>query len=72
MSTWRGGGGGFKIVDENGHGGRGGSGRMDVHFSAGVPSKNKSSCMNTLLSYEPFSVFQDIEGRNRFFFIKSK
>ena len=28
-----GGRGGFKIVDENGHGGRGGSGRMDVHFS---------------------------------------
>ena len=25
--------GGFKIVDENGHRGRGGSGRMDVHFS---------------------------------------
>ena len=32
-----GGEGGFKIVDENGHGGRGGSGRMDVHFSG--PSK---------------------------------
>ena len=25
--------GGFKIVDENGHGGRGGSDRMDVHIS---------------------------------------
>ena len=34
-----GGRGGFKIVDENGHGGRGGSGRMDVHFSG--PSKVK-------------------------------
>ena len=33
----KGGRGGFKIVDENGHGGRGGSGRMDVHFSG--PSK---------------------------------
>ena len=32
-----GGRGGFKIVDENGHGGRGGSGRMDVHFPG--PSK---------------------------------
>ena len=28
----KGGGGGLKIVDENGQGGRGGSGRMDVHF----------------------------------------
>ena len=28
----KGGRGGFKIVDENGHGGRRGSGRMDVHF----------------------------------------
>ena len=27
-----GGRGGLKIVDENGQGGRGGSGRMDVHF----------------------------------------
>ena len=32
-----GGRGGFKTVDENGHGGRGGSERMDVHFSG--PSK---------------------------------
>ena len=36
-------------------------------FKTGVPSKNKSSCTNTLLSYEPFSVFQDIEEKNRIF-----
>ena len=36
-------------------------------YNSGVPSKNKSSCMNTLLSYEPFSVFQDKEEENRFF-----
>ena len=36
---------------------------------AGVPSKNKSSCMNTLLSYEPFSVFQDIEEENGIFLL---
>ena len=39
-----------------------------VHL-AGVPSKNKSSCMNTLLSYEPFSVFQDIEEENGIFLL---
>lgn len=39
----------------------------DQIYLSGVPSKNKSSCMNILLSYEPFSVFQDIEGGNRIF-----
>ena len=36
-------------------------------INSGVHSKNKSSCTNTLLSYEPFSVFQVIEGENRIF-----
>ena len=34
-----------------------------------MPSKKKSSCMNTLLSYEPFSVFQDIEEENGIFLL---
>ena len=38
-------------------------------YFTGVPSKNKSSCMNTLLSYEPFSVFQDIEEENGIFLL---
>ena len=46
--------------------------KIPAHFAkllhnSGVQSKNKSSCTNTLLSYEPFSVLQDIEGENQFF-----
>ena len=36
---------------------------------AGVPSKNKSSCTITLLSYEPFSFFLDLEEENQIFSI---
>ena len=32
--------GGLKIVDENGHGGRGGSGRMDVHLHQDLQKYN--------------------------------
>ena len=43
--------------------------KINAFRETGVPSKNKSSCMNTLLSYEPFSVFQDIEEENGIFLL---
>ena len=42
------------------------------HTHAGVPSKNKSSCTITLLSYEPFSVFLGYRGGKSNFFNNSK